>query len=318
MESEWQNNIGSTRNVYRIAGAEVAERILGLGDRREGSDTAGCYDRMFWKYRLIDYPSLWFQSVSGYLALLWSMPEIDFFKAEKIRTWCVDACNFTTDHLNPDGSCVEVYPFERNFCATAFVLGYICMGLSLINESKVPLKTEKMGYFLCKNIGNRVSNQLAAAALALFRLAKLSNNDDFYAAGRNKLELLYNNQIADGYFHEYDGLDAGYLSVTLSLLAQLENEFPDEVDRKRAERASAVFLKIINDNGTYDYSSMSRGTQYLYPFGLAFWNSPLLARLEKGLYDNRAIRPSWLDDRYVTNLAIDYLYLSKWLQQRSQ
>lgn len=297
---------------FKQAGFEVAERILGLGDRREGSITAGCYDRMYWKYKLIDYPSAWFQSSTEYLALLWNLPGSPFHKSKRIGAWCRDAYVFAANNLNSDGSCLEAYPFERSFCATAFVLGHICSGYLIISEPDVLRYLVEMGNFLKRNWGGYVSNQLAAAALSEFRLARIAGEKDLYAAGHRKLEALYDNQASEGYFKEYGGLDIGYLSLTLSLLARLENEFPDTVDRDRIQKALAVLSERVADDGTYHYSSMSRGTQYLYPFGLAYWESPVLKRLEEGLRKGTVLRPSWLDDRYVTGLAIDYLYLVQW------
>lgn len=303
------------RDVFWRVGFEVAERILGLGDRRKGSITSGCYDRLFWKYKLIDYPSSWFQSAVEYLALLWDIQNSPFYKSEKVRDWCIDAHNFSLSNLNKDGSCIEVYPFERSFCATAFVLGHICAAHLIIPKPKNINNLIKMGIFLKNNWGGYLSNQLAAAALAQFRLSKVLSEKDFQEDGYKKLEALYDNQTVDGYFEEYGGLDIGYLSITLSLLARLENEFPNVVDRDRIQRALIAFEDRVKDEGTYDYSAMSRETQFLYPFGLFFWGSPVIKRLENGLKNGVIIRPSWLDDRYVTELAIDYLYLLKWLQR---
>ncbi|KJR40688.1 hypothetical protein MCHI_003409 [Candidatus Magnetoovum chiemensis] len=296
------------------SGIEVAERILGLGDRRDGSIHSGCYDRMYWKYKLIDYPSSWFQAASEYLACLYYTADTIFYKSTKVEKWCFDACRFTLSNLNKDGSCIEVYPFERSFCSTSFILGYICAAYLKFNQLDTPKEMIKIGNFLNNNFAGKVSNQLAASALAQFRLAKLTNRREFHDDARNKLNLLYANQTKDGYFHEYGGLDIGYLSITLSLLARIENEFPYEVDKNCVHKAIKVIDSIVKDDGTYDSSLMSRGTQFLYPYGLAYWGSPVMKKLEKGLKAGKVIKPSWLDDRYVINLAIDYIYASNWLE----
>ena len=58
-------------NVFTEKGLEVAERILGLIDRDENSDTFGCSDRNYWHYRVTDFPSCWFQLSSEYVAKLY-------------------------------------------------------------------------------------------------------------------------------------------------------------------------------------------------------------------------------------------------------
>lgn len=294
-------------------GMEVAERILGLGDRRPGSATVGCYDRMYWRYQLIDYPSSWFQSATEYLALLWDTPGSRFYQQKVLRRWFREACDFTCSNLNRDGSCVEVYPHERSFCATAFLLGHLCGALGISDDRECPEGLLKMGGFLSPCLGGKVSNQLAAAALGLFRLSRLTGEAEYLQAGEQKLAVLYDNQTAEGYFHEYGGLDVGYLTITLSLLARLETEFPGAVDGKRVRRAVAVLDRLVRENGTFDYRATSRQTQFLYPFGLYFWESPVKDRLAMGLKKKVIVVPIWLDDRYVTELAIDYLYLARWM-----
>lgn len=303
-------------SVWESAAKEVAERIMGLGDHGRESETKGCYDRMYWKYKLIDYPSVWFQSASEYLALLWQEQNGRFYHNPVVAEWCQDACSFTFKKLNKDGSCSEAYPFERSFCGTAFTLAHLCKAVSTMPGKTISAqKLNGMGLFLENKFGDEISNQLAAASLAQFRLGKLANDKRFSEDGRRKIEVLYKHQHADGYFDEYGGFDIGYLSITLSFLARIEQEFPGTVEIDRARKAMSLLQRFIHANGTYDYEKSSRKTQFLYPFGLAFWKSPASSMLEKGLKEGAAIRPAWLDDRYVIEMAVDYMYTVSFMEK---
>lgn len=308
-------NTSSSMDFFRKVPLEVAERICGLGDHDEFSITLGCYDRMFWKYRLIDFPSAWFQASSEFLAFLWLLHGSSFYMSPIVRKWSIDSYRFSLKHLNRDGSCVEAYPFERSFCCTAFIAGNITSSMQILGKIECMPHLLRMGEFLVKNSGECVSNQVAAAALALFRLGKVTGNRDFICGAREKIQLLYRNQTPEGFFHEYGGLDLGYLSITLSLLARIEDEFSQQIDYGKINRALSLIEGLIDENGSYDPSDMIRNTQFLYPFGLLFWGSPVIGRMINGLSRGRIIRPAWLDDRYVIPLAIDYLYSTAWLER---
>lgn len=151
-----------------------------------------------------------------------------------------------------------------------------------------------------------MSNQVAAAALALRSLHDLTGDEGFRAGAERKLDWLLRHQDPAGFFPEYDGYDLGYLSVTLSLLARYDRTSPSEAVRIAARRALAFLEPRVRGDGTYDPRGTSRGTQYLYPFGLAYFEGDLLPRLERGLKEGRVLNPLWLDDRYVIPLTADY------------
>ncbi len=284
----------------------VAERIIGLLDRNTSSKTYGCFDRGFWKYFVTDYPSSWFQAGVEYLSWLHKVPHTPFCGNEYVSTWVQASLEFTVNWLNDDGSTMEVYPFEKSFCATSFVAGH-CAKSAMDLRIDVP-EVKRMGDFLCDNLGNQISNQIAAAALAQFRLGKMFDDAGFTQDALVKLETLYNGQHRDGYFPEYGGCDLGYLSITVSLLARIEKEFPQMVDRKRVRKAVHFIDTNCDEDGWYNYSAMSRKTQFLYPFGVVFFDEAMIDKIDNGLKSKKIVEPAWLDDRYVAELAIDYFY----------
>lgn len=250
--------------IWQNAGLEVAERILGLGDRKTNSAVSGCYDRMYWKYRLIDYPSGWFQSAAEYLALLYSTPGSAFSGQAQLRQWAIQAYDFTLSIQNRDGSIAEVYPYERSFCATAFVAVHLFSLCRLIGH-RPDAGLKKMAQFLQGHRGERLGNQLAAAALAELYAYEAFKEKEFLEDARKKLQILYDSQSQEGYFYEYGGLDIGYLSITLSLLARLDEQFKGELDLQRIKKALFALQGRVREDGTYEYRTMSRRTQFLYP-----------------------------------------------------
>lgn len=297
--------------IWRNCALDVAERILGLLDREAQSPTYGCFDRLFWKYFLTDFPSAWCQGSVEYLMWLYLFPGSRFYQNEKIGKWCEAGCDFICNWLNADGSVMEAYPFERSFCATSFLAGHYAKAASVIGLNKECFL--KMATYLGGNFGGGVSNQIAAAALAQIRIGEILGEADISRDGILKLEALYSMQDVEGFFPEYGGLDVGYNSITISLMARIEQEFPGCIDPVRIEKAVGLFERILDGQGRYSYAKTTRKTQFIYPFGLAFFKPSLLKQIQKGLEANLIIRPSWLDDRYVAELAIDYCYTANLL-----
>jgi hypothetical protein len=46
--------------------------VLTLLDRKEGSKTYGCFDRYYWRYKMIDFPGSTFQNAVLALALVYT------------------------------------------------------------------------------------------------------------------------------------------------------------------------------------------------------------------------------------------------------
>ena len=272
-------------------------------DRDPDSDTFGCLDRAFWRYSVIDYPSAWFQLGLGYLAELWLAERR--FRTAPFRRWLSAGVEFTLSQRNGDGSLVEVYPYERSFCATAFGALALTRVTRVLGLSPDP-RLGELGAFLADDRSSeRPANQVAAAALALARLGELLGEPRFTSESeRWQAHLLGREQ---GGLLEYGAFDAGYLTITLSVLARLEREFPGRVDSAALAPALARLDAAVGPEGRYDPSTMSRGTQFLFPLGLLCFESPVLERLAAGVAAGRTLVPAWLDDRYVAWLAADYL-----------
>ena len=281
-------------------------RALGLGDRDPSSETYGCFDRMYWHYKLIDFPNARFQEVCWLLALLYSQnfEGNSYYQNEKVKEWVGSAIRFWAGIRHRDGSVDEAYPNERGFCATAFSTFAVTEAMLLLGHSEPSL--ENTGKWLSSHDAVAVSNQTAAAALALLNLYQLTREKRYLHTSREKISDLLSRQDATGYFPEYGGADIGYHSLTLAILCRYwkrTKEIPLEEPIRRGIR----FLEErIDETGNYDYRQTSRKTQFLYSYGLC-GAERLLGHLTAGLERGVVLNPAWMDDRYFIQLTTDYL-----------
>ena len=290
-------------------------RALGLEDREAGSGTYGCFDRAHWHYQLADFPSAWFQTGALVLALAWAGEGSPFAKHEKVRAWARAGLSFLVASANRDGSLAEVYPFERSYCATAFALLHATQALAVLGEAPQELVSglARIARWLSGAEPTDAANQVAACAAALAQVAALTKDSRLEVATGERLDDLLAMQDRDGFFSEYGGQDPGYQSVTLACLAHLAGSRPDREPaiRGAAEKGAAALRAVLRADGTYEWRTTRRRTQFLYPSGLVRFAPDLAARFERGLEQGRVIEPAWLDDRYFLHLAADFLFAAR-------
>lgn len=310
---------GLKPSVFSHLALLQAPRILGLCDRESLSKTFGCCDRNYWHYRLLDLPNARLQEVCWYLALLYkhSFGGSRYHQNPTLITWIQGMIRFWLKHRNADGSVNEVYPFERSFCATSFSALSVTESLLLLDGQLTADRDAliKTGKWLAANNNPTVFNQEAASLVALHNLARLTGDKTFLCAAAKRKDSILHAQHPKGYFPEYGGMDIGYLSISLGLLALYVEKTGDADIRAACQKAVAFMEPLIGEDGRYDATQTSRRTQYLYPSGLALFAPHLLARLQNGLERDVAISPQWMDDRYCIALATDYLLTARFLEQ---
>jgi len=295
--------------VYKDIVLLQAPRILGLSDRNPKSKTFGCFDRYYWHYKLTDFPNARFQEASLLLALLYknNFEGNIYFGKRKIRELVKASISFWHRIQNKDGSFNEVYPNERSFCATSFSTYTIAESLLILGEQQNMDSIIKAGEWLLKNNNKVVSNQMAAASLALYNVYLLTEEIKFKKGAEEKIMALMKNQSSEGFYPEYGGYDIGYHSLTLSCLCKYYFKAKDEKLKLSMKKGLKFLNGLINENGTFDYSETSRKTQFLYPYAFVVLESNISEKIYKGLKENKIINPLWLDDRYVIQLTTDYL-----------
>jgi hypothetical protein len=214
--------------------------------------------------------------------------------------------NYAFKNMNRDGSLNEIYPYERSFCVTAFFLYYASEALVVCNQRPYN-ELGKIAGWVVKNTSKELSNQVAAAATALYNMHLLTKEDKYRIAADEKIRQLINAQSQHGIFPEYAGLDIGYLSITLAILSKYHQKTNDKVLYSACKDSLSAIDKKINKFGEYDYEENVRKTQYLYPYGFLYFKNDIFNRILLGIEEDRIINPSWMDDKYVIPLTIDYL-----------
>ncbi|MEM9246474.1 MAG: hypothetical protein AAGA67_12135, partial [Cyanobacteria bacterium P01_F01_bin.153] len=169
----------SLRNVFAQKAIAEIPKILTLGDRNPHSPTYGCFDRNYWQYKIIDFPSGMSQEFVWPLALAYSLdcPDNPYFQEPKLKNWAAAGIQYAMESAHPDGSCDDYFPFERAggaaaFSLLAFIETYELLGL---NE---PDLLEFMGvradWLAHHQESGRLTNHQALIVLALERLGQLT------------------------------------------------------------------------------------------------------------------------------------------------
>jgi hypothetical protein len=310
---------GLNPDVFNRVALLQIPRVLGLCDRLPTSPTFGCCDRNYWHYRLLDIPNARLQEVCWLLALLYTVPfeTSRYYQNPQLLIWVQGMLDFWARTRNTDGSVNEVYPFERSFCATSFSTLAVTESLLLLKEQvTLSLETLKLtAQWLVEHQNPIVFNQEAASLVALHNLVELTDDKTLRCAEAKRKDSLLRAQHESGYFPEYRGMDIGYLTISLGLLALYAEKTKDADVIEACHKAAAFLEPRIQEDGHYDFSQTSRRTQYLYPSGLARFAPQVLARLQCGLEKDVVISPQWMDDRYCIALTTDYLLTVQTLRE---
>ena len=78
-----------SRELFAREALAQIPKILTLQDRNAHSPTYGCFDRNFWHYKIIDFPSGMSQEFVWPLALAWDT-ELEgnaFYRQDALREW---------------------------------------------------------------------------------------------------------------------------------------------------------------------------------------------------------------------------------------
>lgn len=257
--------------LARHALAEIP-KILTLLDRTPVSRTYGCFDRIFWHYRMIDFPCGMSQEFVYPLALAWSLDIADnpYFQAPAIKAFVEAGIRFAARSAHPDGSCDDYYPFERAAGAAAFSLLACLEAAEIIGVQDDPEIREffrrRAHWLATHRESGRLSNHEALIVANLIRMSAL-DGEAWEEPLRMRVARLLSWQDEEGWFDEYGGADPGYLSLTIGLMADSDRRRPDLGLRPACGRAIGFFAHFVHPDGTVGGAYTSRGTQNFFPHG---------------------------------------------------
>lgn len=252
---------------------EDVTRLLGAIDRNPFRPTYGCLDRQYWHYRTACFSSEMYQEGVLPLALVYAckLPGNRWHGCERVRELAVAGMEFSARACHRDGSCDDYYPFERALGAAVFSLQAAAKAYQLLglDDSELLCWFDRRARWLMGNEeSGKLTNHHALAALGLWRVAEITDNDDYRKAARQRMERVLAWQDEEGWFDEYGGADPGYQTVTIDCLAKLRQATGDARLDDPIRRAVEFARPFLHPDGSYAGEYGSRGTGQFYPHGM--------------------------------------------------
>jgi len=303
-------------------------KILILQDRNPHSPTYGCFDRNFWHYKIIDFPSGMAQEFVWPLALAYETNVINnpFYKKPAIKEWVEAGILFASRNAHTDGSCDDYFPYERAVGAAAFSLLACVESYKLLDiKDETALQFfEKRGDWLANSQeSGKLSNHQALIILCLELLSRLFNTTKWDRLREERLERLLSWQSPEGWFQEYEGCDPGYLTLTISLLARLYELRSTPKLKEALVRAVNFAWHFLHPDGSYGGEYGSRNTYNFFPHGFELigrWMPEALSINDHfliGLY--KGLSPCYCDDHIIGHHTWNYLLAFRdFVVERSQ
>lgn len=245
-------------------------KLLTLLDRNPHSPTYGCFDRNYWHYKILDFPSGMAQEFVWPLALAYDtrVDHNPFFKSPAVRDWVHAGVRFAYRNSHRDGSCDDYFPFERAGGAAAFSLlagveSYLLLGLD--DKELLRFFERRADWLAGHHETGRLSNHQALIALALELTSRLLGKQRWDRAICERIERVLSWQNEEGWFQEYEGCDPGYDTLTLWCLARLHELSPSAELRRAIESAVRLSLELVHPDGSYGGEYGSRNTYNFFP-----------------------------------------------------
>ncbi len=291
-------------------------KILTLQDRNAHSATYGCFDRNFWHYKIIDFPSGMSQEFVWPLALAYTLAleENPYHRQPAIREYVEAGILYAARAAHTDGSCDDYFPFEKAAGAAAFSL-LACMEsyrlLRLDNREMLAFFAKRADWLANHHESGRLSNHAALTVLCLEIAGRLLNTSKWESLKTERLETVLSWQNEEGWFQEYEGADPGYHTLTIGLLAHLYDLTGNEALLNPLGRAIRFATEFIHPDGSFGGEYTSRNTYNFFPHGFEIagkWfpealeiNDRFLAGLQNGL------GPCYADDHIIGHHTWSYL-----------
>lgn len=305
------------RDLYAREALAYFPKLLGLVDRNRLSPTYGCFDRNYWHYKAIDFPSGMAETGVLPLALAWGhrFPGGErYYQQPRLRELVSAGIGFAARSAHRDGSCDDYYPFERALGATAFSLYALtesCLLLDLKEPDALAFLARRGRWLLSHDETGRLANHQALAALGLWNLYLLTDDTAFRAGAARRLERVLGWQTPEGWFWEYEGADPGYQTATIDFLAKYLAKSGDRAVLEPLREAVGFCRYFIHPDGSYGGGYGSRNTFHVFPAGFEILAPEIpeaAAIASRFLWGVREGRRAYAeDDRIFFHWAWDYL-----------
>lgn len=288
----------NSRDLFAAEALALIPKILTLQDRNPHSSTYGCFDRNYWHYKIIDFPSGMAAEFVWPLALVYSLelPENPYYQQPALREWITAGLLYMARSAHKDGSCDDYFPFEKAAGAAAFSLlasieAYHILGLN--DAELVEFFTLRADWLANHHESGRLTNHQALIVLCLEKVGRMLDSDRWDDLKAKRLARVLEWQNEEGWFQEYEGADPGYHTLTVGLLAQVHELTPSHELRAAIEKGVKFASEFIHPDGSFGGEYTSRNTYNFFPHGFELvgsWlpealaiNDQFLTGLGKGL-----------------------------------
>lgn len=310
----------SGRDLFAEIAIREIPKLLTLQDRNPHSPTYGCFDRNYWHYKVADFPCGMSQEFVWPLALVFSLdlPNNPYCQNDAIRECVRAGILFAVRSSHSDGSCDDYFPNERALGATAFSF-LACMescGIMGFDSDEIRRFIERRGNWLAEsNESGRLTNHHALVALGLNRAGRFLKIDRFINTSRERLAKVLAAQTSEGWFPEYEGFDPGYDTLTLSCLAALHRDSPDDKLADAIQVSVNLLRHFVHPDGSFGGEYGSRNTCNFFPHGFELagrWLPEALAVNDQVLAAlKRDGAPCYSDDRIIGHHLWNYLLAAR-------
>lgn len=316
----------SNRDVYARKAVSQIARLLGNQDRNPFSPTYGCFHRDYWLDKTSDFPDAVRQFGVQSLALVYKhdFPGNIYRGKTKIRDWAIAGLRYWCTLQHPDGSFDEFYPYERGWVGPSAFTTFTSVEAFQTLQDEIPadvkeqlFKTvERAAQFIISSKAeeDHLANHHAMACVAVWKAYEILQKP-YLKEGFEKLFqgfLGYHN-AQEGWSREYDGVDPGYLSATVSFFAKIYKTNPDPRILEILKQSVEFSSYFVYPNHFYAGSMGSRNTLHFYCHGYEVIANkiPLAAaiaeKMLQGLAEDKLVPPEIMSDRYVFYRVPEFL-----------
>lgn len=305
-----------SKNLFFEKALNQIPKILTLLDRNPHSPTFGCFDRNFWHYKIIDFPSGMAQEFVLPLALVYALDieNNSYYKNLRIKEFVKAGIAFAASSSHKDGSCDDYFPYEKAGGAAAFSL-LACLDayriLDLENQDFLDFFDQRASWLANHDESGKLTNHQALIILCLELLSELLGTDKYQSEINRRLNRVLDWQNPEGWFQEYEGCDPGYHTLTISVLARVYELRPSNKLKTCLKKAVKFASHFVHPDGSYGGEYGSRNTYNFFPHGFELvgkWMPEALSindRYLEGLANN--VEPCFEDDHIIGHHVWNYL-----------
>lgn len=260
------------RDRYALEAMRSIPKLLQLVDRNRYSPTYGCFDRSYWHYRTMDFPSGMYQEFVLPLAMVYAHPFVEnpYYQKPRVKEIVEAGIEFARTSSHADSSCDDYFPYERALGAHVFSLYAMteaCLVLRLDRPEFNEFFARRGDWLIAHQETGQLANHQALAALALYNVHLITGEQRFRSASDERKRLTLSWQHEEGWFQEYEGADPGYHSCSIDFLAKLRQKSGDDELLEPLKRAVKFAWHFAHPDGSYAGEYGSRNTYHFYPHG---------------------------------------------------